>query len=48
MLMTKELRTFGKIVTAGLVQPRSPQSTEKPGTKQYDFEQTDTNLWICR
>ena len=30
------------------VQPRSSQSPEKPGTKQHDFEQTNTNMWICR
>jgi hypothetical protein len=29
------------------VQPHSSQSPEKPGTKQHDFEQTNTNVWIC-
>ena len=27
---------------------RSSQCPEKPGAKQHDSEQTNTNMWICR
>ena len=31
----------GRWFVCNIVHPCSPRSTEKPGTKQYDFEQTD-------
>jgi hypothetical protein len=37
-----------EIFVCHIVQPCPSQSPKKFGTRQHDFEQTNTNLWICR